>query len=121
MNPEKTLILTDQKKNELLLKSLKEVVYFETAGCSTQFYCCKGKKYMLEKRMNRIEEKLPQKVFFRIHNSFIVNTAYIKKVNIKERKVVLLNDIDQVVLPIAHRRLKNFLDFMHGRFNILGK
>jgi len=105
MNPEKTLILTDQKKNELLLKSLKEIVYFETAGCSTQFYCCKGKKYMLEKRMNRIEEKLPQKVCFRIYNSFIVNTAYIKKVNIKERKVVLLNDIDQVVLPIAHRRL----------------
>ena len=119
MNPDKTLILTDKNKNELKLKSLKEIVYFETAGCSTNFYCCKGKKYILDKRINLIEEKLPEEDFFRIHNSLIVNAAYIKNVNIRERKVFLINDNDQITLEIAHRRLKEFLDFMHRKFNIL--
>jgi len=119
MNPDKILILTDKNKNELQLKSLKEIVYFETAGYSTHFYCCKGKKYILDKRINLIEEKLPEEDFFRIHNSLIVNAAYIKNVSISERKVILLNDNDQITLEIAHRRLKKFLDFMHWRFNIL--
>jgi len=119
MNRDKTLILTDKKKNELSLKSLKEIVYFETAGCSTHFYCCKGNKYILEKRMSQVEEKLPGEDFFRIHNSVIINTAYIKKVSKNQRNVLLLKGNGQIALEIAHRRLKNFLDFMHRRFNIL--
>ncbi|MGC9375876.1 MAG: LytR/AlgR family response regulator transcription factor, partial [Bacteroidales bacterium] len=117
MNPDKTLILTDKMNNELRLRNLKEIVYFETAGCSTQFFCCKGKKYILKKRISQVEEKLPGEDFFRIHKSFIINAAYIKRVNISERKVILLNDNDQITLQIAHRRLKEFLDFMHRRFN----
>ena len=115
----KTLILTDKKKNELSLKSLKEIVYFETAGCCTHAFCCKGNKYKLEKRINRVEERLPEEEFFRIHKSFIVNAAFILRVSISDRKVFLFNE--QITLEIAHRRLKEFLDFMHGRFNILGK
>ena len=121
MNLEKTLILTDKGKNELWLKNLNEIVYFETEGCSTQFFCCKGKKYILEKRMTQIEEKLPKADFFRIHNSWIINVAYVKRVNISKRKVILSTDYNQITLYIAHRRLKSFLDFMHRRFNILGK
>ena len=121
MNRDKTLILTDKKKNELSLKSLKEIVYFETAGCSTHYYCCKGNKYILDKRISQVEEKLPGEDFFRIHNSLIINTAYIKKVSISERKVMLLNGNKQITLDIAHRRLKKFMDFMYNRFNILGK
>ncbi|MFO7829746.1 MAG: LytTR family DNA-binding domain-containing protein [Bacteroidales bacterium] len=121
MNPDKTLILTDKEKNELRLKSLKEIVYFETAGYTTHFYCCKGEKYFLDKRINLIEEKLPGEDFFRIHNSWIINVAYINRVSISDRKVILFNDNDQVTLQIAHRRLKEFLDFMHRRFNILEK
>jgi len=115
----KTLILTDKKKNELSLKSLKEIVYFETAGCCTHAFCCKGNKYKLEKRINRVEERLPEEEFFRIHKSFIVNAAFIVRVSISDREVVLLNNIEQVILPIAHRRLNFFLDFINSRLNIL--
>ncbi|MFW5721572.1 MAG: LytTR family DNA-binding domain-containing protein, partial [Bacteroidota bacterium] len=109
MKPDKTLISNDKKNNELYLKSLKEIVYFETAGCSTHFYCCKGDKYILDKRISQIEEKLPGEDFFRIHNSLIINAAYINKVSISERKVMLLNGNGQITLEIAHRRLKEFL------------
>ncbi|MDY6800615.1 MAG: LytTR family DNA-binding domain-containing protein [Bacteroidota bacterium] len=119
MNPDKTLILTDKKKNELSRKSLTEIVYFETAGCCTHVFCCKGNKYMLEKRISQVEEKLPGEDFFRIHNSWIINVAYVKRVNISKRKVILSTDYNQITLYIAHRRLKSFLDFMHRRFNIL--
>ena len=118
MTPEKTLILTDKKKNELCLKRVKEIAYFETAGCCTHILCCKGNKYKMEKRMSQVEEKLPEEDFFRIHKSFIINAAYIKKVSISERKVILLNGNEQIPLEIAHRRLKEFLDFMHKRFII---
>ncbi len=111
MKPAKTLILTDKGKNELQLKSLKEIVYIETSGCCTHAFCCKGHKYKLEKRISQVVEKLPEENFFRIHKSFIINAAFIDRVSINDRKVFLFNE--QITLEIAHRRLKEFLDFMN--------
>jgi len=105
--------------NTLHIKKLNELVYMYSCGRKTKAVCCKGNEYLIKRCLSDIAKKLPKENFFKIHNSFIINVAYIKRISMRERIVILFNDNDQIILQIAHRRLKEFLDFIYMRFNIL--
>jgi two-component system LytT family response regulator len=62
---------------------------------------------MISKRLGEVEDELPESIFFRTHNSFIVNITKIKHVDIKRGGYITL--ISDFVIPIAQRKVKEFM------------
>lgn len=115
MKEKKVIIIN----NEVLqVKKLSEIVYLESLGNKTKTYCCEGKGYLLKQCLCNVEEQLPNKQFFKIHKSFIINIDYLKGIDVNADKTVLLHN--GIELKIACRRYKDFMEFLKLNFDIWG-
>ena len=87
-----------------------DILYIESAGNYVFFHneSLKDKKIMSLLSMNKVLEMLPQKQFYRIHKSYIINIQHIKLI---ERHQVQIKDI---YLPIGKVYRESF-------FNIIEK
>jgi two-component system LytT family response regulator len=56
------------------------------------------------------EEILPETMFYRIHRSYLINCAQIKKILNSEAGQVLMND--EKHLPVSRRRYPLLIDFL---------
>ncbi|MCK5171661.1 MAG: LytTR family transcriptional regulator [Bacteroidales bacterium] len=114
---ERKIIVDNDNDNDnvLQVKKLDEIVYMESFGCKTKTYCCEGKEYLIKKCLSRVEEKLLNERFFKIHKSFIINIDYLKGINVNANKTVLLHN--GIELKIAHRKYKDFMEFVKGKFD----
>lgn len=61
------------------LVSIREISHFEIVGNYSRVYF-EDNKPMLYKSLNQIEEKLPEKSFFRVNRQQIINTHFISNV-----------------------------------------
>lgn len=96
------------------IKELEEVVYLESDGRNTRTYCSEGKDFLIRKCLSEVEEKLPEENFFKIHKSLIINVDYLIGINVNSHKTVLLQN--GIQLNIAHRKYKDFMEFLKKRF-----
>ncbi|AXG73048.1 DNA-binding response regulator [Flavobacterium arcticum] len=60
--------------------SLHDIVYLKADNNTTDFYLQNGRKLTAYKTLKHYEANLPL-FFFRIHNSYIVNSNYISRIN----------------------------------------
>ena len=58
--------------------SMRDILYCQSDGNYTRIFT-EGDKYIVSKSLKHFEEILPEKFFFRTHQSFLVNLSYIKK------------------------------------------
>lgn len=72
--------------------SLNDIVYLKADNNTTDFYLQNGKKLTAYKTLKHYEANLPF-FFFRIHNSFIVNSNYISRIN-TGKSLCYLNNSD---------------------------
>ncbi|MCG8328899.1 MAG: LytTR family DNA-binding domain-containing protein [Chitinophagales bacterium] len=80
----------------------------------TYFFNNKGEKILVAKSIRANYDLLPDHLFFRCHKSYVVNKSYIKEV-VKESGgggFVILEDSAEI--PIARRRMGNFLEWLKG-------
>jgi len=59
---------------------LKDVVYLQADNNTTDFYLQNGKKLTAYKTLKHYENNLPS-FFYRVHNSYIVNSSYVSRIN----------------------------------------
>jgi two-component system LytT family response regulator len=71
--------------------ALKDVVYLEADNNTTDFYLYNGKKLSAYKTLKHYENNLPS-FFFRIHNSYIVNSSYVSRINTGKQLCYLNNN-----------------------------
>ncbi len=71
--------------------ALKDVVYLEADNNTTDFYLVTGKKLSAYKTLKHYENNLPS-FFFRIHNSYIVNSNYVSRINTGKQLCYLNNN-----------------------------
>ncbi len=85
-----------------------DIVHLEASDQYTIVHLVDGSRMMSSKNIKNFEEKLNEKVFFRLHRSHIVNIAHHLKAfsRIDGGTVVLSND---EVIPISRRKLSLFL------------
>ena len=100
----------------LQVKELSEIVYLESCGSKTKTYCCEGNEYLINKCLCNVEEKLPNKKFFKIHKSFIINVDYLKGIDVNANKTVLLHNGKE--LKIANRKYRDFMEFLKSNFEV---
>lgn len=60
--------------------ALKDVVYLKADNNTTDFHTQNGKKLTAYKTLKHYENNLPS-FFYRIHNSYIVNSNYVSRIN----------------------------------------
>ena len=73
----------------------KDIIYFEGRGRKACIHTKDG-EYEFYSKISDIYEELDQKIFLRVHNSYIVNMDYIR--SIEKMEVVLSDDI---TVPIS--------------------
>ena len=103
------LINTNEGKQTL---NYNHILYFEGAGAYT--YCVTPyKRIIFSKNIGEVEKEIPQEVFFRTHNSFIVNLNKIKHIETKRSGHITMDNDD--VLPISQRKIKTFLELFKNK------
>lgn len=104
--PEKMII---NSKNGYQLILVNEIMYLEGDKNYTWIHT-KDNKYLSAKTMKEYEDVLDPEKFYRVHQSYIVQKAFVKSVlNTKPDQVELVNT---TLLSVARDRKKNFLDWL---------
>ncbi len=84
-----------------------DILHLEANGNYTFAYLADGEKHLVNCTMKDFEEMLPEPVFFRIHQSHLVNTGKVKKYIKDDGGYVVMPD--GAKLPLARRRKEEFL------------
>ncbi|MDY0780349.1 LytTR family DNA-binding domain-containing protein [Tenacibaculum sp. IB213877] len=100
----KIIINTDGK---LLFLEASEILYIESDGNYSTIFTINHKKIVVTKKLKEINELLPNDLFFRIHNSYIINLDKVREFYKTDGYVI----IDQNhKIPVSRQRKSAFLD-----------
>jgi len=109
-NPEK---LSFSTPNGFELINVSNILYFEAEGSYSLVILTGGKKLTVSKGLKDFEESLSPIQFVRIHHSFLINLAHVKRY-LKGRggHVEMTNGL---LIEVAVRRKADFLETFKGR------
>lgn len=93
------LALNTQEKIHIV--NIADVIRCESDGNYTEFYFTQHKKILVTKTMKDFEEILTRHGFYRVHQSHLINTKFIKEF-IKTDDVLLMENDTQI--PVSSRR-----------------
>ncbi len=104
-----------KSNNQISISTLEGIIFLETekithvngSGNYSTFYMIDGEKIMASKSLSHYESLLPVEIFYRCHQSYLVNLQYVKKILTKEGNMVELKNGSQA--PIAKRRKEELL------------
>lgn len=106
---EKIIVPTMEGLNFIKIDAIVHIV--GSANYST-FHLDTGDKIMASKNLLYYEDLLPSEIFYRVHQSHLVNIRYIKKINTFEGHTVELEKGASV--PLAKKRKKDLLVLLKG-------
>jgi two-component system, LytTR family, response regulator len=113
-NPQNKLVI--QTQTGLVFINLHEVVFCKGEGNYTELHMQTGNTFLISYLLCEFERKMAEStfLFFRIHKSFLINIDYVIEYrNCREKKVILVGPVE---IPIAHRKTKEFSNFMKNHF-----
>jgi two-component system, LytTR family, response regulator len=90
--------------------NLKDIVRLEGFNNYTVLYLTNGDKVTASKNIKVFEDMLPQKNFFRVHKSHIINTEYLRKFIKGEAGTVQMADGKSI--DVSRRRRPLLIDFL---------
>lgn len=113
-----------KQENSLILKALEsiklvklnEVIYLEASGPYTDVFLTNGEKITVTKHLKDFENKLVDTGFYRIHNSYIVNTLKMNGILKKDGLSVEMNNKKNLI--ISSRRKDEFIEFIERNLEI---
>lgn len=90
-------------------EDIDNIMYLQAAGNYTFIYC-KGKgKIVVTKKLKEFEDILPSSIFFRVHNSSLININFVKKYYNGRGGYVQMEDGSSV--QISARKKNEFLTY----------
>jgi two-component system LytT family response regulator len=104
LNNKKITINTDGK---LVFLEPKDIIFIESDGNYSSIHTTNKKKIVVTKKLKEVNTLLPEEVFFRIHNSYIINLKKVKEFLKTDGYVVLENDEK---IPVSRQKKAEFLD-----------
>jgi len=103
-NQKKITISTEGK---LIFLKLEDILFVESDGNYSTLFLTENQKLLVTKKLKEIDNLLPDKNFFRIHNSYIINLDKIKEFLKTEGYVVMESGHK---IPVARQRKSDFLE-----------
>ncbi len=99
--------ITLNTDGKLVFLSCDQILYAESDGNYSTIFLTDGHKIVLTKKLKEVNEILPQEIFFRIHNSYIINLNKIKEF-LKTDGYVILESNHKI--PVSRQKKSDFLD-----------
>lgn len=93
---------------------LSEIVRLESEGNYTTFNLLNGKQVIVAKTLKSFEDLLEDEMFFRTHQSHIINLKYIAKIVKEDGGYLLMKDQGKV--PISRSKKDQFMKLVKDRF-----
>lgn len=100
------------KNGTIVFVELKDICYIEAKKGYSLITTVQGEIYMSNRSIKEYEEILPSDIFFRVHNSSVINVNKIRKYHKGRGGMVEMDD--GTTLEVASRRKEEFL----GKFRI---
>jgi len=112
----KVLAKTDKKRdeakkitipleNKLIFLDPSDIIYCKSDGNYCEIHS-RQETYLLSKTLKFVEELLPPSVFFRIHQSYLINLNKVKSFDRSSSYVSLVNAVE---LPVSRSKREEFL------------
>lgn len=102
--------------DEMRLVKLNDIIYLEAFGAYTDIHLTNNTKINVTKHLKDFEIKLVDAGFYRVHNSYIINTLKIKSISKKDGYSVDL--INNVNIMISTRKKDGFINFIENNLGI---
>lgn len=90
----------------------EDILYLKSNSNYCEVYFTNGLKMCCSQTLKSLENKLKDPIFYRVHNSYVVNMSYLNKVNSSFTSLYLS---DSIVIPISRSnktRFKEKLDIL---------
>lgn len=94
--------------------ALKDIIKCEAESSYTTFYLNNNTSIITSKGLKSYQLQLPEEMFFRVHQSCIVNLNYIKEYNKADGGYIILKD--GTIVNIARRKKQEFLQRLEQKF-----
>jgi two-component system, LytTR family, response regulator len=88
---------------------LARIAWCEADGSITKFYLTDGRKVTSSRNLGYYDEHLSAHGFCRIHHKYLIQMSLVAHYSHPDRSVTLSTG---AVLPVAHQRLKDFLEWI---------
>ena len=92
---------------DLNLFPIKNILHIESSSNYSKIFLIDGKNLLVTKLLKDFEDILEPYNFFRVHNSHLINLAYIKKYIRGEGGQVVMQNGD--VIDVARRKKEEFI------------
>ncbi|MFH1296967.1 MAG: LytTR family DNA-binding domain-containing protein [Bacteroidota bacterium] len=92
---------------------IKDIVRCESDSNYTRFYLIHREKFLVTRTLKEYEELLCSEKFFRIHQSHLINLAYVEKYKKGEGGTVIMEDGSEV--EVSRRKKEQFLEVLMRR------
>ena len=104
LSPDRLAIAVGQ---ELVIVNIHDIIYMESDGSYVSIFLTEEKKPILvTKSLREFEEIINNATFFRVHNSYLINLKFLKKILRNDAEVVMANNIS---IPISRNRKNELL------------
>lgn len=103
-NKKKITFNTDGK---LIFLDEEDIIFVESDGNYSTIHLDDGTKILISKKIKEVNQLLPERLFFRIHNSYIINLNRVKEF-IKTEGYVVMSSNHKI--PVARQRKIDFLE-----------
>ena len=91
-----------------------EIIYLTSSGRYTELYVVERKrKITTSKAIGEFEDVLDDGVFYRIHNSHLINLNHLKYIDKKGGNYCMLTDGHS--LPVSWRRMEGLMRYLKNR------
>lgn len=115
----KNYLQNSQSMNRIALKSQEylqivhfdEIVYCQSNAGYTTFHLTDSRKILISKSLKEYEELLPEQIFLRPHQSYLVNQQYIDRY-LKDGLLVLKNGME---IPVSTRKRDYVMATLTGK------
>lgn len=105
---DKRIILKDKDYNYYV--RIADIIRCEADDNYTTIYCVDQNKIVVSHPLKKYASLLPESLFFRVHQSNLINLNFIKKVLKEDSGIVVMQDGSKI--PIARRRKEAFFEIM---------
>ena len=105
--------LTIHSMDGITVMPIANIIYLEAAGAYTIFYWKDEEKIISSINLKEYEELLSEQGFFRVHNSFMINMAQIKKFLKEDGGCILMSNGARINL--SKRKREEFLRLLERK------
>jgi len=99
-------------KDGIFYLIVSDIMRVESDGGYSTFHTGDGKKYVVSKNLKEYEDLLPEKEFFRVHKSHLINIKKVKKYIRTDGNFIEMEDGS--IVEIARRKKDEFLQMMNA-------